>query len=361
MREVIVTGKTVEEATEKGCMELGLSQEEVTVEILEMPLKKLFKTIPAKVKVTADDDDDLLLEVAIENKYREQAVQEKAVVKEEQKAEKPVEKKEQPFSRKAVLPSEPEIEIDLAQNAGAAAGVAYLEQLFKAMGSNTVHVKAYQQGDATLLRVEGEDIKDVMETRGDTIQALSYLTDRVVNKGVDKKEGNYLRIRLDVAGYRGRRESELVELAHKVGKEVVKTKRSRTLAPMNPYERLIIHTTISEMEGLVSESTGSDAERRVVIKSTAADATDGEDWQAPRKGGKSGRPSNSRPSGNNRRSGYQNQKPRKNFVQEKPKTSTPEREYANKERNESSQPVVPERREAIKDVDDLPLYGKIEL
>ncbi len=357
MREVIVTGKTVEEATEKGCMELGLSQEEVTIEILEMPIKKLFKTIPAKVKVTADDDD-FVLETLEHAKNTDNNTHEEIEKQPEKQVEKQAAKKEFTSAKKGVLPSEPEIEINLSENSGAAAGVAYLTQLFKAMGSETVQVKAYQQGDATLLRVEGEDIKDVMETRGDTIQALSYLTDRVVNKGVDKKEGNYLRIRLDVAGYRGRRESELVELANKVGKEVLKTKRSRTLAPMNPYERLIIHTTISEMEGLVSESTGSDAERRVVIKSTAPDATEGDDWQAPRKGGKNNRQGN-RSGGNNRKGGYQ--KNRKNYGQDKPKSSTPEREFANKSREESAQPVVPESRGAIKDGDDLPLYGKIEL
>ena len=55
MREVIVTGKTVEEATEKACLELGLPREEVSIEILEMPTRKLFKSTPAKVKATADE------------------------------------------------------------------------------------------------------------------------------------------------------------------------------------------------------------------------------------------------------------------------------------------------------------------
>ena len=173
-----------------------------------------------------------------------------------------------------------------------------------------------------------------------------------------------------MAGYRNRREDELLVLAQRTAKEVLATKRSHTLAPMNPYERLIVHTAISEFEGLVSESIGADTERRVVIKSTAPDATQGDDWRPQRKD--SGR-RNSRDGGRGARDNRSGRNDHSRggrggsggHGQGRPygdkKSSTPEREYANRETEPSGQPVVPERREAVKDGDGLPLYGKIEL
>lgn len=371
MREVIATGKTVEEATETGCAELGLTRAEVSVEILEMPVKKLFKSTPAKVRITADatdaavrteDEKPARSEAAPAPAPEKPAVQPAAA----EVAEKPAEK----ISNKLEENDEPEIPIDLSQDSPAKQAAEYLTSIFNAMGAADITVLAFQQGDATMLRVEGDEIQDLIETRGETVQALSYLTDRAVNKGVDKKADGYLRVRLDVAGYRSRRESELVALAERTAREVNNSKRSRTLAPMNPYERLIVHTTISKLEGVRSESIGADTERRVVVKSTAPDAQEGEDWRPPRKQGggrkpqgggrpgqggqrRSGRPGQGGPSGGRGRGD--------NSDRWQKQTNTPEREYADKKPQPGSEPVVPQRRDAIHDGEDLPLYGKIEL
>lgn len=361
MREIIATGKTVEEATENACRELGLGRDEVSVEILEMPVKKLFKSLPAKVKVTAEGGED-------------EAPAPKAEAG-------PEPQKAAPVQTGKLLPQEPEEEIDLAGNARAKAAVDYLMDIITAMGAGeNVQITAVKQGDATLLRVVGQSVSDKMEIRGETIQALSYLIDRAVNTGVDKKESEYVRIRLDISGYRNRRETELMALAERTGSEVARTKRSRTLAPMNPYERLIVHTAISKIEGITSESIGSDVERRVVVKSLAPDATEGEDWRPPRKGGERDR-NRGRSGGGGRdrgdrggdrgRGGNRDRGPRRDGGNRdrgprrdgeyKPQTNTPEREYADKPRDLSSGPIVPDKREAIKDGEDLPLYGKIEL
>lgn len=352
MREVISTGKTVDEATENACKQLGLSRDEVSVEILEMPVRKFFKTLPAKVCVrviNAEQDQDNSF---VEANTIQDDTHKKSQELENEKAKNEVKKVEQK-SRKQVIEKEIEEPIDLETNSAAKHAVTYLTEIFNAVGIKDFTVLAVKQGDATLFRIDGEEIMDKIETRGETIQAISYLVDRAVNKGVDKKEAQYLRIRLDIAGYRGRRESELVALAEKTGKEVAETKRSKTLAPMNPYERLIVHTTISSIDGIISESIGSDNERRVVIKSTAPDATDGHDWK-PQKGnirynrGKNtGRKSNKR------------------FTDDKngsnKKSTAPDREYANKPKNKQVEPIVPDRRDAVMDGEDLPLYGKIEL
>lgn len=377
MREVIATGRSVEEATEAGCQELGLGRHEVSVEILEMPIKKLFKNTPAKVRVTADDGQ-------ADEKVEASPVPKKEKADVAAAPQKPVQKDAVPSGGgtkpaapddEHLLPEEPEEAIDLEQAPHVKKAVDYLLSILYAMGASQVQVNALSQGDATLFRVEGDDISSKMEIRGETIQALSYLIDRAVNAGVDKKEPNYLRIRLDIAGYRNRREGELVSLASRTAKEVARTGRSKTLAPMNPYERLIVHTAVSKIEGVTSESIGSDVERRVVVKSTGPNATDGEDWHPPRKGGSGGghggRPSGGGNRGGNRGGGNRsggggrdrdnrNRSGRSGPPRDRA-SSTPEREYADRQRDPDAKPVVPQRRDAIQDGEDLPLYGKIEL
>ncbi len=379
MREVIATGRTVEDATESGCQELGLSRDAVSVEILEMPGKKLFKNIPAKVRITADEPAGAAsssAEKAQPAKAAAPAPQQTTA--KPQPAAAPAAGQKPIKDKTTVLETEPEEKIDLETNPAAKMAAEYLTAIFLAAGAQEIIINAFKQGEATLLRVEGSGISDAIETRGETIQALSYLVDRAVNKGVDKKDSAYLRVRLDVAGYRSRRESELIALANRTAEEVLRTKRSRTLAPMNPYERLIIHTTISEIDGVISESTGIDTERRVVVKSTAPDATDGEDWRPPyNKGGRgSDRRSGGSHSGGNRGGRDRDRGPRgsgnrgssgggyggnKGGYAGGRTSSTPEREYADKPHDPTKEPVVPQRREAIRDGEDMPLYGKIDV
>lgn len=352
MREVIAMGKTVEEATENGCRELGLERDEVNVEILDLPVSKLFKRTPARVKITATTED----EPQVKNepvKAKMQAAPQKQDISAEKRDTKSEEAKK--YSTNGLLASEPEQPINLAEHKQAKKAADYLCEILKAMGADKVDISAAKQGEATILRVEEGDVASLMEINGEVVQALSYIVDRSVNAGIDKRDEDYLRIRLDIEGYRSRRESELIALAQKVGKEVAATHRSKTLSPMNPYERLIIHTAISEIEGLKSESIGSDTQRRVVVKSTAEDATDGYSGSY-NKSGHSRKPYDKKHGSG--RSAYQGGKNRQGGGM---RNATPQREYANQSRDENTAPVVPERKQAIKDADDLPLYGKIEL
>ncbi len=343
MREVIASGKTVEAATEAACLELGKSRDEVSVEILEMPVKKLFRSIPAKVRVQFIDEK--------ENTQKPEIKTKKIPT---EKIEKPAEQIKIPDKEEkveSILEKEAEMEIDIQANNAAKNAVQYLNDVFNAIGANDAKIKVYKQGEATLFRTESAELTSLMEIRGDTIQALSYLVDRSVNRGVDKKDEQYLKIRLDIEGYRDRREQELISLAKRTAEEVQKTKRSRTLAPMNPYERLIIHTTIGDMKDVISESIGNDLDRRVVIRSTDAKAGDRENGRGRR---------------NNRRTksggqGGQNKTEKRNFDSPQKAATAPPREYADKNRDAQAEPLVPKRRESIKDGEDLPLYGKIEL
>lgn len=334
MREVIATGKTVEEATQNACAQLGLAREEVSIQILEMPVKKLFRSIPAKVKA-----------VAIGDEIEEEAPAAAPAVQEQPAPAKP-EPKPQPVEpvQEAPAESEPEEEVKEEEPQPAAlsaekqqkvdVAVAYLSDIFAKMGVEGTVITPQQQGEATVLRVEGEKAGTLIGRRGETMEALSYLASLVANRA----GGDYLKLGLDVAGYRSKRESDLAALARRIAARALKTGRSQELEPMNPYERRIIHSAVSAVEGVHSESRGEGADRRVVIY------PDNPAPRAPRKGGRGGRP------GQNRgRGGRGPRAPR-----------TPEREFADKPRT-SEGPTAPRRTESINDAEGFALYGKIEL
>ncbi len=107
------------------------------------------------------------------------------------------------------------------------------------------------------------DSDAIIGKRGETLDALQYLASMICNKG--SKE--YYRITVDSCGYREKRKKSLEELAAKISKSVLKTGRSAALEPMNPYERRIIHSAVSEIEGVSSRSVGEEPHRKVIISS----------------------------------------------------------------------------------------------
>lgn len=322
MREVIATGKTVEEATQNACAQLGRAREEVSIEILEMPVKKLFRSIPASVKATVIGEEPE--EEAAVPAMQEQPTPAKPAPAPAAPQEPQAQAAEEPAP--AALSAEKQQKVEVA--------VAYLSDIFAKMGVEGTVITPQQQGEATVLRVEGEKAGTLIGRRGETMEALSYLAGLVANRS----GGDYLKLGLDVAGYRSKRESDLAALARRIAARALKTGRSQELEPMNPYERRIIHSAVSSVEGVHSESRGEGADRRVVIY------PDNPAPRAPRRSGRSGRP------GQNR--GHSGRAPRA--------PRTPEREFADKPRT-SEGPTAPRRTESINDAEGFALYGKIEL
>ena len=263
---------------------------------------------------------------------------------------------------------EPEVPIVIEENAKIKAAVDYLREVIALMGVENVTFSAVQKGEATIIRLDGEKLGALIGRRGETMESLSYLASLVANR----LEGDYIKLGLDVAGYRDKRESDLTALAQRIGAKVRKTGRSFAMEPMNPYERRIIHSAISKMEGVRSESKGEGRDRRVVIYSTAPDAqtenTYGE--RRPRGGrGNGRRPGGSRNGGyrggnrsehgdhNGNRGGYRGSR---NGAPRGPRPSgVPERTYAPRDA-ENAAPVAPKRTERVDDFADFS-FGKIEL
>ncbi len=116
----------------------------------------------------------------------------------------------------------------------------------------------------TVIDIVGDTSGAVIGRRGETLDAIQYLASMCANR-TDKE---YYRITVDSCGYREKRKAILEDLAAKISKTVIRTGRTSTLEPMNPYERRIIHSAVSEIEGVTSKSIGEEPYRRVVISST---------------------------------------------------------------------------------------------
>ena len=373
------TGKTVDEARAKACALLGVQADDLNVsyEVLEMPQKTGFlglKTTPAKVRVSVEEPDAPAaapakpVEVVAEQPVETAApVQETAPVAEQAPAavEEPAAPAAEQPAETAEEAEEVEVPIVIEENAKVKAAVDYLREVITLMGVENVTFSAVQKGEATIIRLDGEKLGALIGRRGETMESLSYLASLVANR----LEGDYIKLGLDVAGYRDKRESDLTALAQRIGAKVRKTGRSFAMEPMNPYERRIIHSAISKMEGVRSESKGEGRDRRVVIYSTAPDAqtenTYGE--RRGRGGNRNGRrPGGSRNGGyrgerrienGGRNSGYRGS--RSGAPRGPRPSSVPERTYAPRDA-ESAAPVAPKRTERVDDFADFS-FGKIEL
>ena len=364
MRSIEMSARTVEAAVEAACEALGVSRDDLNVsyEVLEFPARKFFKTIPAKVRVTVEEPEA-------------ETVQPAAPAPEKAPAETPAPETtaapaaETPAAPAAEAPAEAgdeEKPLDIAADARLQAAVDYLTPIFTLMGVQDFTFSALQKGEATILRVNGSHMGALIGRRGETMESLSYLASLVVNR----MEGPYVKLGLDVGGYRGKREGDLEALARRIAERVIRTGCYYEMEPMNPYERHIIHTAVAAIDGVRSESTGDGASRRVVIYSTDPDASnlpdrdnarnargghgrrDGRRRDGNRDGRRSDRSRGRGGRGDRRREGG----PRYSGA----RGSAPAREFAETPRDPDAKPYAPKVTEHIHDGDDF-AFGKIEL
>ena len=373
------TGKTVDEARAKACALLGVQAEDMNVsyEVLEMPQKTGFlglKLTPARVRVSVEEPDapkapeapaaaETPTAAPVEEKVEAPAAPaaEEAAPAEEPKAEEAAPVAEAAPAEEA---EEVEVPINIEENSKVKAAVEYLQEVITRMGVNDVTFSAVQKGEATIIRLDGEKLGALIGRRGETMESLSYLASLVANR----LEGDYIKLGLDVAGYRDKRESDLTALAQRIGAKVRKTGRSFAMEPMNPYERRIIHSAIGKMEGVRSESKGEGRDRRVVIYSTAPDAQTDNTYGERRPRG------NGRRNGGNRNGGYRGNRngdrngsnrggyrsgPRPAGSRGGRGSSVPERTYAPRDAEDAA-PIAPKRTERVDDFADFS-FGKIEI
>ena len=250
------TGKTIDDAINDACEKLGKGRDEVEFEVKTLPTKKVLGFMGgsnAEVDVYYDDGQP------------EEAAEEPAPAP---AAEEPKpEKKDKKEKKLAVKEQKEETAEQPAPKAAPVAGSkqdraeAFLKKVLPYITSKPVEIKSEMTEDGVRINIEGEDINAIIGRRGETLDALQYLTGIVSAKSGEK----HMRVYIDTGSYRARREETLERLAKKYAERVRKTGRSLTLEPMSPNERRIVHMVIQDIDGLESFSKGEGSARRVVI------------------------------------------------------------------------------------------------
>lgn len=242
MTIIEIIAPTVEEAIEKGLLDLGLQKDDVEVEILDEGKHGLFKLASrqarVRLKVLRTDNDSITEESTKDDINPEVSDEENA----------------------NWLDSEFETDdpLQVAHNT--------VCDLLDKMGVNAeVQVEYGSEDDRNispiLVNIEGNDLSFLIGRKSETINSLQYIANLIVNKKLNK----WIPLQIDVQNYRQRRERELSKLAKKIGEQVLSTGRRQSLEPMPPNERRIIHIALRENEELITESTGEDPFRKVTI------------------------------------------------------------------------------------------------
>lgn len=166
------------------------------------------------------------------------------------------------------------------QKNGVALAIEFLTRLTRDMGLDvTMEVRDGTNGDK-VIAIDGDHAGVLIGHHGDTLDALQYLSNLAANKKSEGEKREYVKITIDVENYRAKREDTLRALARRKASQVLRYKKSVMLEPMNPYERRIIHSEIQGIEGVSTNSIGSEDNRKVVIfldeKSAAAHRSEAE-------------------------------------------------------------------------------------
>ncbi len=248
-------GATIEEAKENAILNLGASDfDDVQFDVILMPKKKM-------LGIFGGNDAEVRAYIEIPDKKVEKK---KAPKKSENKEKnKPAKTEVKPQPKKVTVTpefGESVSESEIAADSVPGKAIAYIRTILANMGLEGVEITVASRENASLINLNGEDLSVLIGRRGETLDALQYITGLVANNG-----GGHYKISLNIGGYREKREETLVQLANRLAAQALNAGKCRTLEPMNPYERKIIHTAVQNIEGVHSGSFGEGAERRVVI------------------------------------------------------------------------------------------------
>lgn len=299
------SAKTKSEAITKACIELGVSSDQLEIQVISEGSNGFFGigSKPAVIKVrkiepvSEEEEMKEIVETVKLDSFKEEApvqeekkteaikpvkkeIKEPKAVSEKPRQPKPVkeraakekqprefrEPKEKQVREKTAKPAKPvEIltdpeEIKEVENRAK----VFLRDVFASMNLGEVEITSeYNTTDGSLeVDFEGEDMGILIGKRGQTLDSLQYLTSLVVNKG----KSNYIRVKLDTEDYRKRRKETLENLARGIAYKVRKTRKPVILEPMNPYERRIIHSALQGNKFVETVSEGEEPYRHVVVK-----------------------------------------------------------------------------------------------
>lgn len=297
MKSIESSGKTVKDAINQGAKELGCDPSDLEIEVLEMGSPGLFGMFGrlARVKLTLKEAEDefeidipqMTLDQPAQKGSRAHRREEKPKARpaqEENAQEQPAEKEEKEPSRRSrqrarkeraqetapaeaeivVAPAEPEAPfVETAYDQltdDARRALEFLSGMIERMGVQA-ELKACETPEQLRVQLFGENMSILIGRRGETLDALQYLTSLNVNRGREE----YLRVSLDTENYRAKREEALRKLAVRMANRCRKTGKRVALEPMNPYERRILHSALQADPTVTTHSEGEEPYRRVII------------------------------------------------------------------------------------------------
>ena len=291
MEFITVSAKNVEDAITEAQIQLGVTRDHLDYEVIEKGSAG-FLGIGMKqavIKARKKEEEPVVEEAVVEETSKEVEVKEElkteenSTVKEEKEIKKDTKKEEKPHksekypekkfdksSKKRApkkeytkeAPVKKEVELAKVEDVTIEACEKFIYDVLHAMDMGDVKVisKVDEEG-ALAINVEGENMGILIGKRGQTLDSLQYLTNRVANK----TQTGYVRVKLDTENYRSRRKDTLENLARNIASKVKKTRRTVSLEPMNPYERRIIHSTLQADPAVATHSEGEEPYRKVVV------------------------------------------------------------------------------------------------
>lgn len=269
---ITVSAKTLDDAITEALVQLGVTSDRLDYIVVEkgsegfLGIGRKQAVIKARRKREEKPVEETVEESKVETPVKEE-------VKPEKKTEKKTEKKpakEHSHTKKNVreekpeVKSEPKKEVELAKVEPQTIETCekFIYDVMNAMGMDDVKVTSVVDEERALsINMEGSNMGILIGKRGQTLDSLQYLTNRVANKMQD----GYVRVKLDTEDYRRRRKETLENLAKNIASKVKRTRKTVSLEPMNPYERRIIHSALQSDPAVSTHSEGEEPYRRVVV------------------------------------------------------------------------------------------------
>jgi len=258
MNKITVSAKTVDDAITEACIQLGLTSTDIEHEVIEkgsagfLGIGAKQAVITAWKKGEEKKSPKKKEKAPVKKEVKKEPVKEvvKEVVKEEVKevvVEEEISEKEEKLA---------EVEPQTKE-----ACEKFLKDVLQTMGMEVTLTSTIDEDGALSINMEGDNMGILIGKRGQTLDSLQYLTNRVANK---MQEG-YVRVKLDTENYRQRRKETLENLAKNIAHKVKRNKKAVSLEPMNPYERRIIHSALQGDKYVSTHSEGEEPYRRVVV------------------------------------------------------------------------------------------------
>lgn len=274
--EYIVTAKTVDEAYKKA-VELYAPLGDISLEEVINPGKKgflgIFGAVPAEIRISVDDGKEerkpKKKQKNESNKPQQQQQQQKQQKQKQPQQKKNEPKKEAPKQAQdtdAVKEKEDKINVTVQEKTIA---MNFLKGFIQDIEFDC-EVKGDLTPDANgfvsrLITIEGKDAPSLIGHRGEMLDSIQYLANLCLARKSEGDHKEYVKVVIDIENYRAKREQALRALARRMAEKAIKHQRNVVLEPMNPYERMIIHSEVQGIEGVSTHSVGYDENRKIVI------------------------------------------------------------------------------------------------